>query len=118
MHLEKSKEIETNMEDYFDLFWKFIFFTDEAHFNPSMKVNGRILQEKGTHYKPENMQEMEDLKDIVLYFAAAVSWYQKGPLIFYNDENDLPPVVIKKSSKPCCWSITEIPEEFEQCLKD
>ena len=43
MHLEKSKEMEANIEDYFNLFWKFVFFTDEAHFNPSAEASGRIL---------------------------------------------------------------------------
>jgi hypothetical protein len=45
------------------------------------------------------MQSMPDMKEVKLHFAASVSWHHKSPLIFYNDEHDTPPMIIKKPPK-------------------
>ena len=37
-------------------FWAKIFFTDEAHIDPSAQAQGWILREEGTRYDIENIQ--------------------------------------------------------------
>ena len=85
-----------SIEDY----WANIYFTDEAHIDPSEVFQQYILREEGTHYEPENIQELPEKKGVKLHIAAWINWYHKAPkLEFYNDENDhiQPP---KRPSKP------------------
>ena len=91
-HRHKDETIES--------FWQYVHFTDEAHADPGELYSKRVLREEGTRYEPENMQSMPYMKGVKLHFAASVSWHHKSPLIFYNDEHDTPPVIIKKPSKP------------------
>lgn len=71
-----------------DGFWQYIVFSDEAHFDPSSRGQGKILREKGQRYNPENIQQRGSLTGNTLHFAAWVNWHAKAPeLLFYNDEN-------------------------------
>jgi hypothetical protein len=50
-------------------FWDSIFFTDEAHIDPSALQAGWILQEEGYRYDTENIQERGELKGMELHIA-------------------------------------------------
>ena len=43
IYIEKSKKMQANIENYFNLFWKFVYFINEVYFNLSKKINERIL---------------------------------------------------------------------------
>ncbi|KAH7400206.1 hypothetical protein BKA64DRAFT_477306 [Cadophora sp. MPI-SDFR-AT-0126] len=51
-------------------FWSHIFFTDEAHIDPSAASQGWILREQGTRYDQENTQERGEFSGNKLPFAA------------------------------------------------
>ena len=38
-------------------FWSYIFFSDEAHIDPTSQAPGGILRERGKRYDDENIQE-------------------------------------------------------------
>ena len=72
-----------------DSFWQFVFFTDEAHFDPSSQGVSRILREQGTRYNPENIQQRPELESVKLHVAGWVNWHAKCErLEFYNDEEE------------------------------
>jgi len=78
-------------------FWQYIFFTDEAHVNPSSLNQGCIIRERGTRYDVGNIQERPEKTGVRLHIAAWVNWNSKAEkLEFYNDEND----AIQKSKRP------------------
>lgn len=58
------------------------------------------MRQKGTRYESQNIKESSDLKGVIFHIAASVSWHHKGPLQFYNDENDFPDFKISKPRKP------------------
>ncbi len=50
--------------------------------------------------------------------AGSISWYQKGPLIFYNDENDPPTMKpIKQEPKPR-RSRYQTEEKYQERVRD
>ena len=70
-------------------FWRFIFFSDESHIDPSSMSQGHVLREVGTRYDAVNIQERGEKKGVKLHVAAWANWYFKASkLEFYNDEND------------------------------
>ena len=70
--------------------WQFALFTDEAHYDPGSKSQGRILRELGDRYRPESIQQRGSLSGNQLHFAAWVSWHTKAPkLTFYHDEESI-----------------------------
>ena len=72
-----------------DGFWQFVFFSDEAHIDPSSTAQGYILREQGTRYDTENIQERGEKTGVELHVAAWVTWDSKAEkLEFYNDENE------------------------------
>jgi hypothetical protein len=93
--------------------WQYIFFTDEAHIDPSSCVQGLILREKGTRTDPENIQQRPERIGVKLHMAAWVNWHAKAEkLVFYNDENDSI-VKPKRPPKPRTRKY-ESPEEYQQ----
>ena len=52
-----------SMEDY----WSYMFFTDEAHIDPTSQAVGDILREEGTRYQDENIMERQEKKGITLH---------------------------------------------------
>ena len=48
-------------------FWQFLFFTDEAHIDPSSMAQGCILREQGHRYDTENIQERGEKTRVVDY---------------------------------------------------
>jgi hypothetical protein len=66
-----------------------VYFTDEAHIDPSSITQGRILREQGTRYSTENIQERPEKSGVQLHIAAWINWHGKAEkLEFYNDERD------------------------------
>ena len=54
-------------------FWQFVYFTDEAHIDPSSKPQGLILREQGTRYNIENIQEGPEKEGVRLHVAAWIN---------------------------------------------
>jgi hypothetical protein len=70
-------------------FWSYIFFTDEAHIDPSSMAQGSILRERGTRYDIENIQQKPEKKGVKFHVAAWVTWWDKAEkLEFYKDEEE------------------------------
>jgi hypothetical protein len=78
-----------HMNKSIDQFWSHIFFTDEAHVDPSASSQGWILREQGTRYNEENIEERGELSGNKLHFATWINWYRKAKkLEFYHDEEE------------------------------
>jgi hypothetical protein len=100
-----------------DDFWQYIFFTDEAHIDPSSTAQGYILRERGTRYDTQNIQQRGEKTGVVLHVAAWCNWYKKAEkLEFYNDENDC----IQRPKRPPKPRKTmyESTEEFQRRLEE
>jgi hypothetical protein len=54
--------------------WLHIFFTDEAHIDPSAQPVPTIMREIGKRYNPENVVERPKLKGSKFHIAAWISW--------------------------------------------
>ena len=94
-------------------FWENIFFTDEAHIDPTSQAVGNILREKGKRYNSENIQQRGEKKGVKFHVAAWITWHAKAEkLEFYNDEEEYtqrPP----RLPKPRRWPTTESEEEYQ-----
>jgi hypothetical protein len=100
-----------------DDFWQYIFFTDEAHIDPSSMRQGYILREQGSRYNTENIQERPELSGVRLHVAAWCNWHTKAEkLEFYNNENDY----IQKPKRPPKPRKTmyESTEDFESRIRE
>ena len=72
-----------------DDFWQYVFFTDEAHIDPSSTSQGCILREQGTRYDTANIQERGEKIGVKLHIAAWINWHEKvDKLEFYNNEEE------------------------------
>jgi uncharacterized protein YaiI (UPF0178 family) len=86
---ERTRYGQEHIGKTIDDFWQYIFFTDEAHIDPSSAAQGHILRERGTRYDTRNIQQRGEKTNVVLHIAAWCNWYEKAEkLEFYNDEND------------------------------
>jgi hypothetical protein len=54
-------------------FWSYIFFTNEAHVDPTLQAVGDILRERGTRYNVKNIQERGEKKGVTFYVARWIS---------------------------------------------
>jgi hypothetical protein len=50
--------------------WANIYFTDEAHIDPTEVFQQYILREQGTRYEPGNVQELPEKKGAKFHIAA------------------------------------------------
>ena len=50
-------------------FWDHIFFTDEAHIDPTSMVQEEVLREQGTRYEPDNIQWRGQKKGVRFHVA-------------------------------------------------
>ena len=102
------------MED----FWSYIFFTDEAHIDPSAQQAPGILRERGKRYDDENIVERGEKQGAKFHVAAWITWFDKAEkLEFYNDEEEYgeqPPM----PPKPRRRLKTESPDEYQVRLKE
>jgi hypothetical protein len=72
-----------------DSFWQYVYFTDEAHIDPSSQGINHILHEEGTRYEPDNIQERAGKEGVKLHIAGWCNWHEKcDQLEFYNDEEE------------------------------
>ena len=100
-----------------DEFWSHIFFTDEAHIDPSATAQGWILREQGTRYDEPNIEERSELSGNKLHFAAWVNWYSKAEkLEFYHDEEESTEQP-KRPPKPR-KRMYEEPQEFDRRIAE
>ena len=91
-------------------FWAFKVFTDEAHIDPGSQAVGDVLREQGKRYDTENIEERQPRQGSKFHIAAAISWWGKSKLEFYNDEEDheeTPPVTDLLAPSP--WSVRALP---------
>jgi hypothetical protein len=72
-----------------DSFWQYVYFTNEAHIDPTSQDVSYILREEGTRYEPNNIQERPTKEGIKLHVAGWCNWHSKcDQLEFYNDEEE------------------------------
>ena len=72
-----------------DDFWRYIFFTDEAHIDPTAQQALGVLRECGKRYDDENIAERGERKGVKFHIAAWVTWDAKAEnLEFYHDEEE------------------------------
>ena len=99
-------------------YWQFVFFTDEAHMDPSSQSQGYILREQGHRTDPENIQERGEKTGVVFHIAGWYNWWEKcEKLEFYKDEEtyiEKPP----KPPKPRRRPTTETEEEYAARLRE
>lgn len=107
-HRDKS------VEDY----WSYIFFSDEAHVDPTSLCAGEILRERGTRYNDENIQERGEKKGVRFHIAAWVTWFEKAEkLEFYHNEDDYI-TTLPMPPKPRRRPTTESEDEYQARLCD
>jgi hypothetical protein len=99
-------------------FWDTVYFTDEAHFNPTEDFQKpRILRRRGERLQRGNVRVRKTRKatSLTLHMYAAINWYFKSELNFYNDEKDMlkPPKPPPKPRK----SKYESPEQYHERVK-
>ncbi|KAF1812305.1 hypothetical protein P152DRAFT_397592 [Eremomyces bilateralis CBS 781.70] len=86
------------------------------HYDPTEQARERIIRQKGTGYRPENIQNRPATQGMVLHIAASCNWYSKSSLKFYHDKSEDPPKP-QKPGKPR-QKQTETDEQFSQRLQD
>jgi len=72
-------------------FWKYIYFTDEAHFNSRdlASKDEYILRQPDSQMRLSNFNEaLQTGLNITLHVAAGICYDHKGEIIFYNDPED------------------------------
>jgi hypothetical protein len=68
-------------------FKSYIFFTDEAHIDPTSQAVWDILRERGKRHDDENIQERGEKLGVRFHVAAwIIEWDKAEKLEFYNDE--------------------------------
>ncbi|KAE9366382.1 hypothetical protein N431DRAFT_438767, partial [Stipitochalara longipes BDJ] len=101
-----------------DDFWSYIFFTDEAHIDPSAQQAPGILRELGKRYDDENIVERGEKQGVKFHVAAWITWFNKAEkLEFYKDEEEheiQPPMPPKPRRRPT----TESEDEYQARLKE
>ena len=101
-------------------FWDHIFFTDEAHVDPTSLVQEEVLREQGTRYNEENIQYRPQKNGVKFHVAAWINWYGKAEkLEFYNDEEDHiehPPAPPKPRQRPTTESEKEYQQRLQECV--
>ena len=105
--------IKTRLED----FWAFKVFTDKAYIDPDSQAVGDVLREQGKRYGTENIKERQLHQGSKFHIAAAISWWGKSKLEFYNDEedhNETPPYPSRPRRRPT----TETIEEYETRVRE
>jgi hypothetical protein len=74
----KNGELQVNyghehQDKSIDNLWQYIFFTDEAHIDPTSNSQGYILREQGTRNNTENIQERGEKKGVRLHVAGWIN---------------------------------------------
>lgn len=103
--------------------WDRVFFTDEAHFNPwedfqpqrQLRRKGAPRDKRVVNKRPRKPPQQQRQK-MILHMYAAVNWYTKSKLYFYNDEAEMPSPP-KRPAKPR-KRMYETPESLEQRIRE
>ena len=99
-------------------FWDHIFFTDEAHVDPSSLFQEGVLRELGHRYDDENVVQRPPRMGVKFHVAGWVNWYGKASkLEFYNDEEDYveqPPMPPKPRRRPTTESEAEYMQRVQE----
>jgi transposase-like protein len=104
--------------------WDLIYFTDEAYLNPYERLQKpRQLRRRGAPRNkviqiPPRRPTGKAAQNLILHMYAAVNWYSKSDLYFYNDSVDLQaftkPDYLKKPRK----SKYKTTEQHKQHVKE
>lgn len=99
-------------------YWDTLFFTDEAHFNPLEDFQRpRILRRTGQRLAPGNLvtRKKKKASSTTVHMYSYMNWYYKGPISFYNDEEEMlkPPKPPRKPRK----SKYETQEQYDKRVK-
>lgn len=101
-------------------FWKFIYFTDEAHFNSrDLALKDEYMlrqpnsQERLSHFNEAPQQGL----NITLHVSAGICYDHKGEIIFYNDPMDPGEVKQRKAPYPHKSSV-ETEAQYRQKVDD
>lgn len=91
-HKNKDERISYGQEHEYKTmedFWSYIFFTDEAHIDPSVQQAPGMLRERGKRYEDENIVERGKKQGVKFHVAAWITWFDKAEkLEFYNNEEE------------------------------
>lgn len=94
-------------------FWDYIYFTDEAHIDPTSQCVGDVLREEGHRHDDCNIECRKPRSGVRFHIAGWINWYGKADkLEFYNDEEDateVPPYPPKPRRRPT----TETESEYK-----
>ena len=109
---------EEHKDKSIDDFWRFIFFTDEAHIDPTSQQAPGILRERRRHYNDKNIIERGEKKGVKFHIAAQINWHAKAEkLEFYHDEEEYeeqPPMPPRPRRRPT----TESEDEYQARLRE
>jgi hypothetical protein len=84
-------------------YWKYIYYTDEAHFNTKDLSNKREydLHKEGDDRAFDFIEETDtQIQDFTVHVAAGISYNGKGAFQFYNDPKDKPLIREYKATGP------------------
>jgi hypothetical protein len=99
-------------------FWRFVYWTDEFHIDPSAQSVGYIYRERGHRLDDKNIQERGGLQENKLHVAGWVNWPKKCEklLEFYNveEEHTIKPKMPRKPRK----SKYEHKDQFQEHLRE
>jgi len=83
-------------------FWRSVRFTDEVHFSMESRAAAWVIRDENERYHPTCIQYKKRGKGSQLHAWAMVGWGYKGPLVFF-DSND--------NSEPTDWIYEAIADE-------
>ena len=67
---ERVEYREEHKDKTIEDFWSYIFFTNEAHLDPSAQQAPGILRERGKQYDDENIMERGEKEGVKFHVAA------------------------------------------------
>ena len=70
---ERVEYGDKNIPRDFWSFWKYISYSDEAHYNPDKQPKQRILREAGSRLDADNIQVRPELQGVRIHFSASRS---------------------------------------------
>ena len=100
-------------------FWKFVYFTDEAHFS-SRELASKdeyMLRQPNGQERLSHFNEAPQGLNITLHVAAGICYDHKGEITFYNDPMDPGEVKQRKAPYPHRSSV-ETEAEYRQKVDD
>lgn len=119
-HVERVQYGQEHRDKTICRFWKYIYFTDEVHFNSrdlaskdEYMLRQPDSQERLSHFNEAPQQGL----NITLHVAAGICYDHKGEIIFYNDPMDPGEVRQRRAPHPRKSSV-ETEAEYRQRVDD